>query len=164
MQVAVIPARVLDKWDFSLYPISNFAYKWLDQIMTPPLFHVRDLNPKLYEKVKPLAIAREARLRLKYVEDFINMCRFATAEREFLSKLHYHWTDDVDIWSMSDFTSVKDNFFTARIQEIIKQCDNHIMKCEVSYICGNCRAPLTRNFLLALLCEGLHLRDLSGES
>lgn len=134
MQVSVIPARVLEKWDFTLYPVSNFAYKWLDQIWTFPLFHVSDLNAKLYQKVKLLSAAREARLQLKYVLDFIKECRFAANEKDALEKVPPHWIDDVDIWSMIDFINVKNAVFSTQIQEIIKQCEEHIIKnnCEVS--------------------------------
>lgn len=133
LQVSPIPARVLEKWDFAPNPVSNFAYKWLDQIFCLPLFHVSDLNPKLYNKVKQLSAAREARLQLKYVLDFIKQCRFADKEQETINKIPAHWIDDVDIWSMQDFMGVKDGSFTPRVQEIIKNCENHIIinSCEV---------------------------------
>lgn len=133
LQVSTIPARVLESWDFKLNPVSNFAYKWLDQIWQLPLFHVSDLNPKLYSRVKPLSAAREARLQLKYVIDFINQCRFAEKEKDLIKKIPQHWIEDVDIWSMLDFINVKNGIFTTKISEIIKSCEEHIVKnfCEV---------------------------------
>jgi run domain Beclin-1 interacting cysteine-rich containing protein len=134
MQVSTIPARVLNKWDFALHPVSNFAYKWLDQIWSLPLFHVSDLNPKLYQKAKNLSNAREARLQLKYVAQFINQCRFADKERDIIKASPSHWIDDVDIWSMTDFVAVKNSTYSSTIQEIISKCEEHIIKnnCEVS--------------------------------
>lgn len=133
-QISSIPARVLEKWDFSLYPVSNFAYRWLDEIWSLPLFHVLDLNRNLYEKAKALARAREARIKLKYIQDFIEQCRFADKEQGFCKEVPSHWTEDVDIWSMTDFVDTKNNVFTERIQEIIRRLDEHITKnnCEVS--------------------------------
>lgn len=132
-QISSIPARVLDKWDFSLYAVSCFSYKWLDEIWNLALFHVGDLKPQLYDKAKPLLRAREARLQLKYVQDFIEQCRFAEMEQGYCKEIPAHWTDDVDIWSMTDFVDVKNNVFTERIQEIIKRLEEHIVKnnCEV---------------------------------
>lgn len=75
-QISSIPARVLEKWDFSLYPVSNFAYRWLDQIWSLPLFHVADLNRQLYEKSKQLMSAHEARLQLKYLQFFYRAVSF----------------------------------------------------------------------------------------
>lgn len=133
MQVSVIPARVLDKWDFTLNPVSNFAYKWLDQLWNCPLFHVSDLNATLYQKVKQLTAARESRLKLKYVSDFIKQCRFAADEKEIIQRMPPHWTADVDIWCMVDFMNVKNSTFTNQINEIISQFEKHIIenKCEV---------------------------------
>lgn len=132
-QISSIPARVLEKWDFSLYPVSNFSYKWLDQIWNLPLFHVADMNPQLYDRSKPLTRARDARLQLKYVQDFIEQCRFAEKEQGFCKEIPAHWTDDVDIWSMSDFVDTKNSVFSERIQEIITRLEEHIVKnnCEV---------------------------------
>lgn len=136
LQVSTIPARVLEKWDFTPNSVSNFAYKWLDQIWNLPLFHVSDLNPKLYSKVKQLSSAREARLQLKYVLDFIKQCRFAENEQEAIKKIPTHWIEDVDIWSMHDFIDVKDGSFALRVLEVIKSCEDHIIKnnCEVRKI------------------------------
>lgn len=133
-QISSIPARVLDKWDFSLYPVSNFAYRWLDQIWNLPLYPVADLNPQLYEKAMSLTRAREARLQLKYIQVFIEQCRFAEEEQGFCKEIPSHWTEDVDIWSMTDFVDTKNNIFTERIREIIGRLDEHVTKnhCEVS--------------------------------
>lgn len=132
-QISTIPARVLDKFDFSLFPVSNFSYKWLDEIWCLPLFHVGDLKPQLYDKSKALRRARLSRLSLKYVQDFIEQCRFAQKEQEYCKEIPTHWTDDVDIWSMTDFVDVKNNVFTERIQEVIRRLEEHIfkLKCEV---------------------------------
>lgn len=133
-QVSVIPARVLNKWDFTLYPVSNFAYKWLEEIWIAPLFHVSDLNPQLYQKVKQLSAARESRLQLKYISDFIRECRFAENEKDVIQKVPHYWIDDVDIWSMTDFMNVKNAVYSTQIQEIITMCEEHIVgnRCEVS--------------------------------
>lgn len=132
-QISSIPGRVLEKWDFALYPVSVFAYRWLDQIWKLPLFRVIDLNAKLYEKVKQLSLARECRLQLKYLEDFISSCRFSIEEQTILQDLQDHWTEDVDIWSMNDFIDVKNNIFTTKVKAIIDHCEDHLSKkqCEV---------------------------------
>lgn len=115
--------------------MSNFTYKWLDEIWNLPLFHVADLHRQLYEKAKPLMRAREARLQLKYIQDFIEQCRFAEKEQGYCKEIPAHWTDDVDIWSMTDFVDTKNNVFTERINEIIVRLEEHVIKhnCEVSW-------------------------------
>lgn len=50
----VIPSRVLRKWDFSKYYVSNFSKDLLIKIWNDPLFNVQDINSALYRKVKLL--------------------------------------------------------------------------------------------------------------
>lgn len=50
----VIPSRILRKWDFSKYYVSNFSKDLLSKIWSDPLFNVQDINPALYRKVKSL--------------------------------------------------------------------------------------------------------------
>ncbi|XKL65240.1 hypothetical protein PGB90_008660 [Kerria lacca] len=37
---STIPSRVLTKWDFSKYPVSDFSYRLLNQLSTDPLFNI----------------------------------------------------------------------------------------------------------------------------
>lgn len=50
----IIPSRILRKWDFSKYYVSNFSKDLLSKIWSDPLFNVQDINPALYRKVKSL--------------------------------------------------------------------------------------------------------------
>lgn len=105
----------------------------MDQIKFSPLFHVNDLNPKLYQKVKILQQTRDKRLQLKYLEDFIDCCKHATDEQAILDKLPSHWTKDCEIWSVADFEEVKEGDMVSKISNIIEMCENHVNTCEVSY-------------------------------
>lgn len=55
---AVVPGRVLRKWDFSKYYVSNFARDLLSKIAGDPLFNLSDINSGLYKKVKGLEAVR----------------------------------------------------------------------------------------------------------
>lgn len=55
---AVVPGRVLRKWDFSKYYVSNFARDLLSKIAGDPLFNPNDINSGLYKKVKSLEAVR----------------------------------------------------------------------------------------------------------
>lgn len=55
---AVVPARVLRKWDFSKYYVSNFARDLLSKIAGDPLFNPSDINTGLYKKIKALEAVR----------------------------------------------------------------------------------------------------------
>lgn len=54
----MVPGRVLRKWDFSKYYVSNFARDLLGKIAGDPLFNLSDINSGLYKKVKGLEAVR----------------------------------------------------------------------------------------------------------
>lgn len=55
---AIVPGRVLRKWDFSKYYVSNFARDLLSKISGDPLFNPSDINNGLYKKIKSLESVR----------------------------------------------------------------------------------------------------------
>lgn len=119
-------------WDFKCYPVSVFAYRLLEQMYNYPLFYVPDLNPALYIRCSSLLAARNKRLQLKYVKDFIRMCRFALHERSYFESVPDYITGDVDNWSMSDFVDARTKCLHRSIDELIKKCETHIYNCVVS--------------------------------
>lgn len=132
-QISVIPARVLERWDFSSHPVSVFAYRLLEQIWTFPLFRVSDLNAALYDKVRTLRLAKQRRTQLRYVLDFVQSCRFADESKADLAAVAVHITADIDMWAMSDFTAVRGGTFERDINALIGRCESHVMRCEVSF-------------------------------
>lgn len=151
-QISVIPARVLDRWDFATFPVSVFSYRLLEEIWTVPLFRVSDLNAQLYVRVKALQTARQRRSQLKFVRDFVVSCRFAEEDgyciydyelmdhkcfifgyrtKAIFDKVAKHIVNDVDLWSMADFTAVRLGSFIKDITALSNGCEQHVMSCEV---------------------------------
>ncbi|XP_076242602.1 run domain Beclin-1-interacting and cysteine-rich domain-containing protein rubicon isoform X2 [Calliopsis andreniformis] len=77
--VGLIPGKILSKWDFNRYPVSNFSYRLLDQMTLDPLFQINDLNSSLYRRIKQLDRTRLLRTQLFFFKDFLFTCRFATS-------------------------------------------------------------------------------------
>lgn len=99
---------------------------------TYPLFYVPDLNPTLYFRSKSLLSARNKRLQLKYIKDFIGTCRFAVREQYFFESVPDYITLDVDNWSMADFVDAQSNCLQRSIDKLINNCEAHIFNCVVS--------------------------------
>ena len=74
-QTSVIPGRVLKKWDFTKYYVSNFSHDFLVKIMDDPLFNLADVNPLLYKKVKGLAQIKVWREQIKHLKSLLNLCK-----------------------------------------------------------------------------------------
>lgn len=148
------------RWDFTFYPVCTFAYRLLNDINAIPLYRINHLNPKLYEKVRVLQVARNIRKNLKYIKDFIMNCRFAiewvfsTNDSVYdkcinhfnisfrmkgqMQNVAEHITSDLDSWSMADFISVRSGSFQKEKTDLIKRCEKHIYECEVS---NNSKTP-----------------------
>lgn len=141
-QISAIPARILERFDFSCHPVSVFAYRLLEQIWKVPLFHVPDLNKELYGKVRALRLARQRRLQLKYITDYIRQCRFADDARQVVDKCPPYYVDDVDVWSVNDFIAVRNGAFVKDIQRYITVGEQHVYNCELctnrAFLCEYC--------------------------
>ena len=73
--LAYIPGRILRKWDFTKYYVSNFSFELLKKMYSDPLFSVVDINNGLYRKVRVLDMARESRVQLQHLRVFLQTCR-----------------------------------------------------------------------------------------
>ncbi|XP_052867854.1 run domain Beclin-1-interacting and cysteine-rich domain-containing protein [Anopheles cruzii] len=114
-QMAIIPARVIQRWDFTILPVSVFAYRILCDIWNTPLYRVNHLCPELYNNVKHLRSARQIRVNLKYVKDFIMICRHAESIHSVFQEVPDYFTSDVDMYGMADFLAVKNALYGTRI-------------------------------------------------
>jgi run domain Beclin-1 interacting cysteine-rich containing protein len=131
-QKARIPARILENWDFEHYSVSTSAYKFLQAYRDLPLFHVADLNPKLYEKAKNLKQMRDRRVQFNYLHQFMSFCRFGDKVRKVFENLRFpHWLGDPDIWSITDFDNVVNGNMLAELAKLFAVSEEHIKKCEV---------------------------------
>ncbi|XP_055605666.1 run domain Beclin-1-interacting and cysteine-rich domain-containing protein [Uranotaenia lowii] len=141
-QMSAIPAKVIERWDFTCHPVSSFAYHLLNDIAPCPLYRLTHLNQKLYEKVRVLQVARAIRMNLKYIRDFIFNCRFAEEAKLLFQNVPDHLTNDLDSWSMVDFISVRNGSFQKEYAELIRCCESHIFECELciahGFFCENC--------------------------
>ncbi|XP_020300230.1 run domain Beclin-1-interacting and cysteine-rich domain-containing protein [Pseudomyrmex gracilis] len=143
-QVAFIPGKILSKWDFNRYPVSNFSYRLLDQMMSDPLFQVNDLNPLLYRRIKQLDKTRVLRTKLFFLKDFLFMCRFANSLQDALKKEPNYMINDPHVYSIQDLINVKSGVLSVRLQELVQICCAHVADCEL------CQA---RGFVCELCCS-----------
>ena len=90
-EMAVIPARVLHRWDFAHYHVSNFAHDLLRRMIDDPLYNVDDVNPALYQRVKAMARAEECRVQLYHLKAFLSTCRRGQRYVSFFSGFPIIW-------------------------------------------------------------------------
>ncbi|XP_049300951.1 run domain Beclin-1-interacting and cysteine-rich domain-containing protein-like [Anopheles funestus] len=141
-QMAIIPARVIQRWDFSVLPVSVFAYRVLGDIWSTPLYRVNHLYPELYGNVKSLRTVRQARVNVKYVKDFIMNCRHSNSSRRVFQEVPEYYISDFDMWSMADLLAVKSGALLRLLHSIVARCERHILSCELclgrGFVCEKC--------------------------
>jgi run domain Beclin-1 interacting and cysteine-rich containing protein len=130
-QVAIIPGRVITKWDFSRCPVSNFSYRLLDQMQNDALFSLEALNPQLFRKSRQLAKCKLMRMQLVELAGFVSHCRFAEEARERLAKAAGYLTKDLELYSMADLCAIKSGELMTRMQELVALCQQHVTGCTV---------------------------------
>ncbi|XP_045131398.1 run domain Beclin-1-interacting and cysteine-rich domain-containing protein-like isoform X2 [Portunus trituberculatus] len=141
-QTTIIPARVIQKWDFKPYPVSNFSMELIESMKSDPLFNVSALNCGLYKKCRNLQQTRIYRLQLYYALPYINTCSRANNEKKLMYNRPQHWASDPQAYSLEDLISAKNGSFVGEVKKITKLYINHIAKCQVcagqGFICEIC--------------------------
>uniref|UniRef100_A0A8C6S6R6 Rubicon autophagy regulator n=2 Tax=Neogobius melanostomus TaxID=47308 RepID=A0A8C6S6R6_9GOBI len=139
---AVVPGRVLRKWDFSKYYVSNFARDLLSKIAGDPLFNPNDINSGLYKKVKALETVRVLRVQLLHMKNLFKTCRFAKEVLDQFDPLPGHLTEDLHLFSLNDLTAVRNGELGPRLKELLKLGTKHVAGCVLcqakGFVCEFC--------------------------
>ncbi|NXU36932.1 RUBIC protein, partial [Drymodes brunneopygia] len=139
----IIPSRILRKWDFSKYYVSNFSKDLLSKIWSDPLFNVQAINPALYQKVKALNQVRLLRIQLFHMKNMFKMCRLAKELLDYFDTVPGHLTEDLHLYSLSDFSAIKKGDLMPHLTELLKAGSLHIDKCMLcqakGFICEFCQ-------------------------
>ncbi|NWX09854.1 RUBIC protein, partial [Caloenas nicobarica] len=139
----VIPSRILRKWDFSKYYVSNFSKDLLSKIWSDPLFNVQDINPALYRKVKSLNQVWLLRIQLFHMKNMFKTCRLAKDLLDSFDAVPGHLTEDLHLYSLSDLSATKKGDLVPRLMELLKAGSLHVEKCMLcqakGFICEFCQ-------------------------
>ncbi|XP_046676847.1 run domain Beclin-1-interacting and cysteine-rich domain-containing protein isoform X2 [Homalodisca vitripennis] len=146
-QLAIIPGRVIQKWDFTRCAVSIFCYRLLDQMASDPLFNINDLNANLYHKIKVLDKTRVYRLQLHYLKDFLTTCRFAieqeTGLQEFLKTTPPYFLAEPHVYSLQDLVQVKMGELSEKLKDLVQAALAHVKDCVLcqgrGFMCEECK-------------------------
>ncbi|XP_036442388.1 run domain Beclin-1-interacting and cysteine-rich domain-containing protein isoform X2 [Colossoma macropomum] len=140
--VAVVPGRVLRKWDFSKYYVSNFARDLLGKISGDPLFNPNDINTALYKKVKALETVRVLRVQLFHMKNLFKTCRLAKDVLDEFDSVPGHLTEDLHLFSLNDLTAVRSGELAPKLRELLRSGSAHVSGCMLcqakGFVCEFC--------------------------
>lgn len=139
----VVPSRILRKWDFSKYYISNFSKDLLIKIWNDPLFNVQDINSALYRKVKLLNQVRLLRVQLYHMKNMFKTCRLAKELLDSFDVVPGHLTEDLHLYSLNDLSATKKGELGPRLAELTRAGAAHVERCMLcqakGFICEFCQ-------------------------
>lgn len=132
---AVLPARVLHHWDFSLYPISQLAKAYLDSIYDQPMLCVSAVNPFLFSKVPALLNIMSVRKKIAAMLPCVQ-CPFRNSILKGLGVRRY-LLDGNDFFALRDLVDLSKGAFAAlpvKVLTISNRILEHITEqCLVCY-------------------------------
>ncbi|KAJ8278588.1 hypothetical protein GJAV_G00089220 [Gymnothorax javanicus] len=126
----VIPARVLWKWDFHRFPVSNFARDLLSAIAAEPLFNVAEINCSLYGKVKALQSVRILRMQLVHMKILLETCQSAKDVHVKFEALPAHLSEDVHLYSLDDLAAVRHGDLVRQLRDLLRLGSVHMAACQ----------------------------------
>lgn len=108
---AVLPARVLNLWDFSLYSVSQLAKAYLESIYDQPMLCVTAVNPFLFSKVPALLQVVSIRKEIGSMLPYVN-CPFRRSIQRGLG-LRRHLLESNDFFALRDLVDLSKGVFAA---------------------------------------------------
>ncbi|XP_070609919.1 run domain Beclin-1-interacting and cysteine-rich domain-containing protein [Erythrolamprus reginae] len=139
----VIPSRILRRWDFGKYYVSNFSKDLLNKIWNDPLFNMQDVNSDLYRKVKALNQVRLLRIQLYHMKNMFKTCRLAKGLLDAFDAVPGHLTEDLHLYSLNDLGAIKKGELVPRLTELLRVGEAHVEKCMLcqakGFICEFCQ-------------------------
>ncbi|XP_072255817.1 protein associated with UVRAG as autophagy enhancer [Pyxicephalus adspersus] len=140
-----IPGRIISKWNFSKYYVSNVAKSIVDKIWESHQFNIQTENPELYNKVKDLNRVREVQEQLMHVKRLLTTCRFAEDDEvmEAFEEVPSHLTQELHLFTLSDLYNVKQKTLLPLLRELLATTVAHVDSCELcqakGFICEFCQ-------------------------
>eukprot|EP00079_Xenopus_tropicalis_P032850 XP_017946621.1 PREDICTED: uncharacterized protein KIAA0226-like homolog isoform X1 [Xenopus tropicalis] len=137
-----IPSRILLKFNFGKYHVSNFSKNVVDSIWQSHKFNVLSENPDIYKKVKDLSRIKELQERLIPMKRLLCTCRFASSVLKEFKDHPHHLTEELDLFTLSDLFNVKQKLLMPALQKLMATAVAHVANCELcqakGFICEFC--------------------------
>ncbi|XP_073436360.1 protein associated with UVRAG as autophagy enhancer isoform X2 [Dendrobates tinctorius] len=138
-----IPGRILSKWNFSKYYVSNFSKSVIDKIWDSHIFNVQSENPALYKKVKDLNRVKEVQQQLIHIRKLVTTCRFADSIIKAFEDVPPHLIEELHLFTLADLYNVKQKSLLPGLRELLALAIAHVEKCELceakGFFCEFCR-------------------------
>ncbi|EGC34200.1 hypothetical protein DICPUDRAFT_153601 [Dictyostelium purpureum] len=141
-QKSLIPARILWKWEFKLFPVSDAAKSYITRNLEKP-FDIFQFNPQCLNLNPKLQKIFSMREKLFFIGEYIESCR-NKATLEVPELADYFVCDNVYTYSIMDLEKIyTTNILESTIQQVMTKYIDHVTKeCTIckgkGFICEYC--------------------------
>lgn len=142
----VLPAKVVERWDFKEYPVSDFGRSVVTSLAEEPLFRMSELNPRLSRRVAKLRKAVEARREAALAFPYVLTCKAGRDEmsNRLMERVRQFSVVDPDVLSLAEMCSIRSGFYVKELTQIVQESKEHILACKtchnLGHICEGCRS------------------------
>ncbi|XP_027001174.1 protein associated with UVRAG as autophagy enhancer isoform X1 [Tachysurus fulvidraco] len=140
---AVIPARVLNHWDFGRYPVCQFSKQILESIWEKPLFKITDVAKNLYAQAKELQKFKELQEQLLSIKKLLRTCRLSKGVLAEFQQLPTYLSEELHLFAMNDLVMIKRGQLVTTAKAVMRSATYHVEACELcqakGFICEFCR-------------------------
>ncbi|KAK2719852.1 run domain Beclin-1-interacting and cysteine-rich domain-containing protein-like isoform X1 [Artemia franciscana] len=141
-KMSIIPARVLKKWDFNRYMVSNFAATLLERMWRDPLFNLGDINPGLYRRSRELDKTTQLRKELIPIAEYIKNCRHSQELNFQLGSYFMNLEKDPYTFSLHDLVRTQCGELPVNLRDFNSEARDHIINCLLcrarGFLCEPC--------------------------
>eukprot|EP00741_Cyanophora_paradoxa_P013916 tig00020723_g13433.t1 len=142
-----IPAHVVHRWDFAPRPVCFAAAALLERAHSEAPLAACEANPGLHHGARGLAAARELRLQLFSMLDFLRACpRGAALLERAAGERGAHAVERPNEWTMRDLAQAKEGTLAPALAALRDRLAAHVARdCELcrarGFICELCGDP-----------------------
>ncbi|GIY73246.1 differentially expressed in FDCP 8 homolog [Caerostris darwini] len=168
--VSIIPARVIQNWDFTPQKVCRASLQFLRVMARKPILNLESLNPTLIGLVTDLGYIKKLRNDILVMKRYFLSCHSALEEKLLLQlKDRQHFVESADMYSLQDLVDVSTGCLLSYLEKIHASFVAHITKnCQgcrgKGYMCELCKSedvlfPFEPRIDMCRTCSSLFHQD-----
>ncbi|CAG7817919.1 unnamed protein product [Allacma fusca] len=143
---SVIPARILLNWDFGRYSVSKQGKLFIQDILDRPLFHLNEINSKIYSEVDECREVETLRAKLQSIALYLRTCKepvMSEIIKEISPKEHLY--EDIHLYSLGDLLNIPNRSLATTLSKLVYRGVSHVLTCDIcrqkGFVCEVCKDP-----------------------
>jgi len=136
-KTAIIPGKVIHRWDFQAYRVCDSVHTFLTNSHDDPLYDVGSLQPSLYTKIARLQACLALRSQLVIIGEVIRRCKDIRSSNSMDLTLHFF--TESELYSLSELRRAGSGELVQELKVLRDECVKHILQ-----TCALCRSRTVR--------------------